>query len=132
MSPNVRRYLIAAAVGLALAFVLTLVNNIFAQDRASEVFRILSDSFFASGVLLTSVGVILFASNNGLFDMLVYGIKTFFTARKRDVKDRKYKDYYEYKQAKAEEKRSCAYLLIVGIGLLVIAALCLIGYYNVI
>ena len=94
------------------------------------MFRILSDSFFVSGVLLTGAGLLLFVSNNGMFDMLSYGITTFFVARKKNVKERKYKDYYEYKQAKSEKKRSCAYLLIVGLTFIAIAALCLIGYYN--
>lgn len=130
MKPNVLRYLISAAVGLGLAFVIMLTQNIFGQEKASDVYRILSDSFFVSGVLLTGAGLLVFVSNNGIFDMLSYGITTFFVARKKDVKDRKYKDYYEYKQSKSERKRSFAYLLIVGLALLAIAALCLIGYSN--
>ncbi len=130
MSSNVKRYLIATGVGLAIAFLVMLLGDIFGQDRKSEIFRILSDSFFTSGVLLTGVGVILVASNNGFFDMLSYGVITFFSARKKDVSERKYKDYYEYKKVKSEKKRSTAYLLLVGIAMLVIAGLCLIGYYN--
>ena len=130
MKPNALRYLISTAVGLVLAFVIMLAQNIFGQEKGSDVFRILSDSFFASGVLLTGAGLLLFVSNNGMFDMLSYGITTFFVARKKNVKERKYKDYYEYKQAKSEKKRSCAYLLIVGLTFIAIAALCLIGYYN--
>lgn len=130
MKPNLLRYLISAAVGLALSCVIMLTQNIFGQTRGSEVFRIMSDSFFAVGVLLAGVGLLLFVSNNGMFDMLAYGITTFFVARKKNVKDRKYKDYYEYKQAKSEKKRSCAYLLLVGLAFIGIAALCLIGYYN--
>ena len=130
MKPNALRYLISTAVGLVLAFVIMLAQNIFGQEKGSDVFRILSDSFFVSGVLLTGAGLLLFVSNNGMFDMLSYGITTFFVARKKNVKERKYKDYYEYKQAKSEKKRSCAYLLIVGLAFISIAALCLIGHHN--
>ena len=130
MKPNVKRYVISIAVGLALTLLLMIAKDFFSQDRKTEIFRILSDSFFAVGVLFSGVGVILFASDNGLFDMLSYGVKTFFTVRKRDVKNRKYKDYYEYKKAKSEKKRSKAYLLLVGLLWIIIAGVWLIGYYN--
>ncbi len=132
MKPNTRRYLTATAAGLAISLFFASINGVFTEEKVSAIFVILSNSFFASGVLLAGIGVILFVSSEGLFDMLGFGVKTFFQARKRDVKDRKYKDFYEYKKAKSDERResktSNAYLLIVGAAFIAVAALCLIGY----
>ena len=62
--------------------------------------------------------------------MLGYAIRMMIDVFKRDVKDRKYKDFYEYRQAKKEKKRSIAYLLVVGCVMVIIAAFFLIAYYN--
>lgn len=77
------------------------------------------------------VGLIVVASRGGAFDMLGYAIRMMINVFKRDVKDRKYKDFYEYRQAKKEKKRSIAYLLVVGCVMVIIAAFFLIAYYNV-
>ncbi len=126
MKPKLKRYLISISVGLLCAFIIMMINDIFEKDSASEVFRILSDSFFVSGVGMTGFGIILFSSSQGLFDMISYGLKTFFQVIKNDHKGRKYKDFYEYKQARHSEKReSNAYLFIVGLSFIAVAAVCL-------
>ena len=128
---NALRYLIAAGAGLVIAFVIMLAQGIFSQTDEQDVMRILSDAFFASGVLLAGAGLILVASNGGLFDMFGYAAVLFFNLFRRDVTKRKYKDFYEYREAKKEKKRSTAYLLLVGVGLIAVAAVFLIFYYNV-
>ena len=102
---NALRYLIAAGAGLVIAFVIMLAQGIFSQTDAQDVMRILSDAFFASGVLLAGAGLILVASNGGLFDMFGYAAVLFFNLFRRDVTKRKYKDFYEYREAKKEKKR---------------------------
>lgn len=130
---NALRYLIASAAGLILAFVIALSQGIFSEGETREVMRILSDAFFASGVLFAGVGLIVVASRGGLFDMLGYAAILFVNLFRRDVGKRKYKDFYEYRQAKREDghKRSVAFLLLVGVGLIAVAAVFLVLYYNV-
>ncbi len=128
---NLLRYLIAVAAGAVLAFTVMAARGIFAEDRTQEIMRLLSDAFFVSGVVLAAVGGILFASNGGLFDMFGFAALLFFGLFKRNVSERKYKDFYEYREAKKGKKRSVAYLLLVGIGYIALAALFLLLYYKV-
>ena len=128
---NILRYAIAAVFGAALALIIVSAKGIFAEDRTQEVMRLLSDAFFVSGIILTAAGLILFASNGGLFDMLGFAMILLFGVFKRDVSDRKYKDFYEYREAKKGTKRSVVYLLLVGICYVAIAALFLVLYYKV-
>ena len=90
---NALRYLIAAGAGLVIAFVIMLAQGIFSQTDAQDVMRILSDAFFASGVLLAGAGLILVASNGGLLDMFGYAAVLCFNLFRRDVTKRKYKDF---------------------------------------
>ena len=128
---NLRRYAITAAVGAVLVLLIVSVRGIFAEDRVREVMRLLSDASFAVGIILSGVGLLFFASNNGVFDMLGFSMTLLFGVFKRDVSERKYKDFYEYREAKKERKRSVAYLLLVGLGYIAIAAIFLLLYYKV-
>ncbi len=126
MSPNGKRYSISIAVGLLIACAVMLTRNLFSQTDLNRILIILNDAFFISGMCLVCAGGLVFVSDRGIFSMLGYGISMFFTVRKRDVHDRKYKDYYEYKQAKDEEKHSCAYLLLVGLAFIAVACVLLL------
>lgn len=132
---NVLRYSVTAAVGLVIALVVMLAKDLFGQSSTEQVMRILCDAFFVPGVCLTGAGLIVLASNGGAFYMLSYGVRFLFFMFK-DVftggkAERKYKDYYEYRKAKSEQKRSVAFMLIVGVGFLAVSVIFLICYYNV-
>ncbi len=125
MKPNLKRYLIAIGVGLIIAFGIMLIRDIFSQTDTNEILIILNDAFFISGMCLTCAGGLVFVSDNGMFRMIGYGISLVFTARKKNVHDRKYKDFYEYKNAKDEQKHGCAYLLLVGLAFIAVAVILL-------
>ncbi len=126
MKPNTRRYLISTCVGLAIVCAVMLIRNIFSVTDVNEVLIIINDAFFISGILLACAGGLVFVSSKGMFYMISYGISSVFTARKRNTKDRKHKDYYEYVKAKKEEKHSCAYLLLVGLAFVAVSCILLI------
>ncbi len=126
MKPNTRRYLISIGVGLLIVCLVLLLRNIFAETEINNILIILNDAFFISGLCLTCAGGLVFVSNKGMFYMISYGISTAFAARKRNTKDRKYKDYYEYTKAKQEEQHSCAYLLLVGLAFVAVSLILLI------
>lgn len=128
---NLLRYGVALAVGLLIALIVLLAKSVFTQTDVTEIIRILSDAFFISGVVLTAAGLLVFVSAGGAFDMIAYGFRMLFVMLRRDLSKRKYKDYYEYRQARQEKKRSIAYLLIVGIAMLAVAVVFLILFYNV-
>ena len=127
---NILRYVISISVGAAIALLVMSSKGIFASADVKDTMRILSDSFFVSGVCLSSVGAILFVSNGGLFDIFGFSMRMLFGALKRNVRERKYKDFYEYREAKKEKKRSVAYLLIVGLFFIAAAAVCLWLFYK--
>lgn len=124
-------YAITTVIGIAFSLIIICVKQIWAQTDIQVVMQILSDAFFVPGVVLAGVGLIIVASHGGAFDMLGYAIRNLFELLRRDYKNRKYKDFYEYRQAKKGEKRSVAFMLIVGVAFIVISAIFLIVYYNV-
>ena len=131
MKKNILRYSIASAVGLALAFVILCFKNIFSQTDAVKVFQILCDAFFVTGICFACIGVIMLAGNGGAFDMLGYAFVMLFDALRKDISKRKYKDFYEYRQAKKEKKRNVLYMCVVGGAFIAISVIFLILYYQV-
>lgn len=127
---TVYKYLITVAVGLVIAFLALLARNIFNLTATVDFMKAFCDAFFVSGVVLVCVGGLVFVSNGGVFDMLAYGIRTFFESFKKNVTDRKYKDFYEYREAKKSSKRSFSFLLVVGIVFIAISMIFLALYYN--
>ena len=68
-----------------------------------------------AGLVGVLVGFLVWASNGGAFDIFAYGgrvfVRMFF---KKDVIDRKYRTYYDYREARKEKKRTFWYIVIVG------------------
>lgn len=123
-------YIISAVIGILIFVIIICTKSIWKCEEAKDVFRILSDAFFVPGVCLAGVGLLIFASNGGAFDMLAYAVIRFFDLFKRDVRNKKYKDFYEYREAKKDKKRGMAFILIVGVIFIVLAAFMLIVYYQ--
>ncbi len=126
MKPNLKRYLISIGVGCLIALAVMLIRNIFSETDTNQILVILNDAFFISGTCLTCVGGLVFVSNKGMFNMLGYGISTLFAVRFKNLRDRKYRDFYEYKKAKEEKQHSYAYLLLVGLAFIAVSLVLLI------
>lgn len=131
MLKKVLPYIITAVIGMIIAVIIICCKQIWAQAGTQSVMQILSDAFFVPGVCLAGVGLLIFASNGGAFDMLAYATLMFFNLFRKDVNKRKYKDFYEYRQAKKDKKRNMAFMLIVGVVFIAIAVIFLIIYCNV-
>jgi len=127
-------YLITAAIGAAFAILIMFAKHIHTlpptAENAREIMHILCDSFFVPGVILAGVGLIIFASNGGVFDMLAFATIKFFDLFKKDAKG-KYKDYYDYREAKKDRKTKMSFMLIVGLAYIAVSVIFLIVYYNV-
>ena len=121
-------YLITATVGIIIFIIIICVKKIWNADETYAVMHILSDASFVPGVMLAGMGLIIFASNGGAFDMLAYATIRFFDLFRRDVRNKKYKDFYEYREAKKDKKRGMAFMLIVGAAFIVLAGIFLIVY----
>lgn len=125
-----KKYIITSSIGLVVAILIVLSKDIFSQSEATKVYHILCDAFFVPGVCISCFGLLVFASNEGTFDMIVYGTKKFFSLFKKDLTKEKYKTFYEYKDAQRETKISFAYLLFVGLAFIAISMIFLMLYYN--
>ena len=127
---TVYKYLITAAFGAVLAFIVLLIKDVFHLSQTVDVMKALCDGFFVSGVLIACFGGLVFASNGGVFDMITYGVKNLFWLFKKNPADRKYKDFYEYREAMKEKKRSYGYMVIVGLAYITVSLIFLALYYN--
>ena len=123
-------YVVSAVVGMVVFTIIVCTKKIWNYDDGKQVLRILSDAFFVPGGILAGVGLLIFASNGGAFDMLSYAFIRFCDLFRRDVRNKKYKDFYEYREAKKDKKRGMAFMLIVGVIFIALAGIMLIAYYQ--
>lgn len=112
--------LITLLVGLVIAGLIAWSKDVFSQPAIINVYHILSDSFFVSGVVITGVGLLVFSSNEGTFDMLVYGMRSFFDLFRRNSVKR-YASFYDYRTSRQANKFSFAFMLFSGLILLAVA-----------
>ena len=107
-------------VGFVGVFCILWAKDIFAQTEVVKIFHILCDAFFVVGVVITGVGLLVFSSNEGTFDMLVYGVSSFFDLF-RKVSKKKYPTFYDYRVSRQGKKIRFGFMLLCGIFFLVIA-----------
>jgi len=117
---GLKKYLITMGAGLLAVLLIAIAKDVFIQTDPKTVFHILCDAFFAIGVVMTGVGLLIFTTNEGVFDGLVYGVSLFIGMFKKDL-NRKYKNLYEYKESRAGKKVAFGFLLICGLIILAIA-----------
>lgn len=115
-----KKYLITLLIGLAAAGLIAYSKDIFAQTEPVRIFHILTDAFFVVGVVITSAGLLVFSSNEGTFDMIVYGVQSFVDLF-RKTSQKKYETFYDYRMARADVKLPFGFLLICGLAFLAVS-----------
>ncbi len=128
---TVYRYLITAGVGLLIVLLVVLMKNGFEEQDVEIAMQIWCDAFFVSGVFLTCGGLIVVASNGGVFDMLGYAVSLLWYTFKSSKVERKYKTFYDYREARKDRKRSVSFVLVVGLALIAVSVVFLILYETV-
>ena len=128
---TVYRYLITAGVGLLIVLLVVLMKNGFEEQDVEIAMQIWCDAFFVSGVFLTCGGLIVVASNGGVFDMLGYAVSLLWYTFKSSKVERNYKTFYDYREARKDRKRSVSFVLIVGLALIAVSVVFLILYETV-
>ena len=121
------KYFITLLCGFAASMLIFLVKDIFSQTEAVNVFHILCDGFFAVGVVITAAGLLIFSSNEGSFDAIVYGIGSFIDMFRRTSK-RKYETLYDYRESRSEKKVKFGFLLICGLFFILLAMVMYLFY----
>ncbi|MBQ2385583.1 MAG: DUF3899 domain-containing protein [Clostridia bacterium] len=121
------KYFITLLCGFAASMLIFLVKDIFSQTEAVNVFHILCDGFFAVGVVITAMGLLIFTSNEGTFDAIVYGVGSFIDMFRRTSK-RKYETLYDYRESRSEKKVKFGFLLICGLFFILLAMVMYLFY----
>ena len=122
-----KKYLITLLIGFGAVALIAWSRDLFAQTAAVEVYHILCDAFFAVGVLITCVGLLVFSTNEGTFDMLVYGTKSFFDMFRKN-KTLQYDTFYDYRMSRAEKKFPFGFLVICGVFFMAVSFVMLYCY----
>lgn len=122
-----KKSLITLLIGFAVAGLIAWTKGVFVQTAPMQIFHILSDSFFVSGVVIAGVGLLVFSSNEGTFDMLAYGMRSFFDLFRRNSAKR-YESFYDYRSSRAANKFGFGFLLLSGVIILAIAVVMYLLY----
>ena len=123
-------YLIPTLICLGFSLLIVISKNIFRVSSIKQIMQIVCDGCFAPGVIILCIGLLIWASNEGTFDMLAYGITKIFDVFRKDMSKVKYKTFYDYRVAKQDEKKSFSHLVLVGIIFCGISFVFLMIYYN--
>lgn len=124
------KYVITAVVLAVFVVLIGWLRGGFTSTDPKRTVLLWCDAFTVPSALSIGFGLLVLASKGGAFDMLAYGMKSFFRLFKKDPIDRKYGGYYEYKQAQKEKKRTFWYLIIVGGAYMLVAIALLVAYYT--
>ena len=120
-----RKYLITLLIESLLVLWIIWAKDIFVQTELVSVFHILADGFFAVGVVVTLSGLLVFSSNEGTFDMIVYGVSSFVDLfRVKQLK--KYHTFYDYRESRTDKKIPFGFLVICG---LIFVAVAFVMYF---
>ncbi len=108
------KYLITCVVLAVVGVLIMVYRQLFTQTEMSEIMKILSDSFVVPGMISLCAGLLIVCTNGGTFDMMAYGMKSFFSLFTKDTTKRKHRTFYDYRQEQMGKKRSFVFLLIIG------------------
>ena len=115
-----KKYGITLLIGLLAVAGILWAKDIFAQTDPKSIYHILSDAFFAVGTVILCAGLLIFSSNGGTFDMLVYGVSSFLDMF-RTVSRKKYDTFYDYRMSRAEKQLPFCFLVICGLIFMAVA-----------
>ena len=107
------KYVITLLVGFLSVLAFVVSKDLFSQTDPEQIYHTLCDAFFVVGVVMFNFGLLIFTSNEGAFDMMVYGVRSFVDLfRKTNTK--KYPTYYDYRQSRESKKLKFGFLGICG------------------
>lgn len=127
MAESTKKLLVDLGIGLAVAVVVALLLDVLHAPTLQDMFRLLSDSFFAAAVLMLAVGGMTITKNGGVWDGLGFTFKTAMS-RIRRTYDEERVTFAEYREERERKNTSPVSALIAGAVYLVIALLFLAAY----
>lgn len=114
------RYLYTSLSAVVLLVVIAIGLEVFSQESAYDTIVTICNSFFIVGVVFLGVGGLMFAANEGSFDMIKYGISSVFTMLDpRKMKG--HEKFHEYRERMQQKKVEFVHFLIIGAVFLVLS-----------
>ena len=116
---------------LALVFAVARLRGLDFSKSVQLNARYLSDGFFVVGLLATGLGLLIWVSTTGFFDILGYGVKSLLVLFTSLKKPRDHLSFYDYKQIRNENRGKPHYaLLLSGVACILLSLACLAVYYR--
>lgn len=119
-------------VMLLVGFAIFAAVLIMDLTRGNSVIRSLCDGFFVAGMLVMGMSGLMFAGNEGVFDIFGFGISHLFTTRWPGLStmpdDHRKEKYVDYKARKRKNPSKPVPVLLAGAIYMVLAVLMLAVY----
>ena len=120
MSESIQKLLTDLGIGFACAVAAAFLFDLFGAETLLDTFRILSDCFFLSAMLMLASGGLTLTKNGGVWDGLGFTFKTAIGRMKRDY-DAERVTFAQYREQREAKSSSPASALIAGAFYLVLA-----------
>ena len=101
---KLRSWIAPTVVSLILLVLAAVAQGLFQQTDPNQVLLVLCNIFFIAGVFTAGIGALTWISRKGGFDMIRYGMKTFFSLFSNKLREEREKSYHEYIEARKAEK----------------------------
>ena len=93
--------------------------------------RYLSDGCFVVGLILTGLGVLVWISTTGFFDMMAYGVQSLLVLFSILKSPKEHPSFYDYKQMRDAKRNKPRFgMLLTGIVFILVSLSCLAIYYR--
>lgn len=127
--PTLLRYAASLGIAIVITLLVLLAMGGFASDiTTQERVKHISDACFTVGSLMFGFGVLMWASGEGMFDLISYSILLLF--RVKTVYEREtYSEYRERKRGK--RTRAFLVLMLPGVLILIVAVIFAVYYEHV-
>ncbi|MBP5151353.1 MAG: DUF3899 domain-containing protein [Lachnospiraceae bacterium] len=134
--PALKRFIIAFTVsfiaGIAL-FIFYLVSRDFPVAELKENYRILADAATVPGLLFVMFGALVWAAGKGAVDGVSFAMSRALQALipgARANADETYADYLERRREKRKKSLGYSFLLLTGLGFMIVAVVFVVLFYN--
>lgn len=126
-----RAMIISAGLGLCMAALISVAKGAFTAETAADRILAFCDGFSVSGVLLLCFGLMIWISNEGVFDILSYAVQKGLHHLIPGRASEDLGSFYDYKTSKATGKRlGSAFLIVPGIVILTIGMILMGIWYS--
>ena len=115
------------AVEIMAVLIIVFSKDLFKQTEMVKVFHILCDAFFVTGFVTFGIGLLIFSTNEGVFDGIGYAVGSFVNMFKKDPA-KKYGSLYDYRESRGRKNVEFGFVVICGLAFLVISMIMYLLY----